>query len=104
MDIAWRIDWVGAFLTIAGVTLFLVGLQAGGYQYPWVDAKVLAPLIIGLLMILAFPAWEYYGAKHPIVPAAIFKGQSVVALGFAAVFVAGTSKIYQLAIHAHTPP
>ena len=37
MDIIKRIDYVGALLSIGGVTLFLVGLQAGGYQYAWVS-------------------------------------------------------------------
>lgn len=89
MQIAAKIDYVGAFLSISGVTLFLVGLQAGGYQFPWTSAKVLAPLIIGLLLILLFPAWEIWGAKNPMVPSVIFKGQRVVALAFAIVFVAG---------------
>lgn len=91
MQIAKRIDWMGAFLTIAGVTLFLVGLQAGGYQYPWTTGKVLAPLIIGAILILLFPVWEVFGAKHPMVPRAIFQGQRVVALGFIVVFIGGES-------------
>lgn len=53
-----RIDYVGTFLSIGGVTMFLVGLQAGGYQYPWISGKVLGPLIVGLIMIIAFPIWE----------------------------------------------
>ena len=89
MQIAKRVDWLGAFLSIVGVTLFLVGLQAGGYQYPWKTGKVLGPLIVGLLMLLIFPVWELYGAKHPMVPAVIFRGQRVVALGFIAVFIGG---------------
>lgn len=91
MEIVRRIDWIGAFLSITGVTLFLVGLQAGGYQVPWVSGRALGPLIIGGLMtFLAFPLWEAYG-KHPypMVPAKIFKGQRVVALAYVIVFVAG---------------
>lgn len=86
-----KIDYIGAFLSIGGVTLFLVGLQAGGYQYPWTAGKVLGPLIIGLLLlIVAFPVWEIYGAKNPMVPGEIFQGQRVVALALMIVFIAGT--------------
>jgi hypothetical protein len=40
-DILKKIDYVGAFLSNAGFSLFLVGLQAGGYQFPWKSAEVL---------------------------------------------------------------
>jgi hypothetical protein len=35
MEILKRIDFVGAILSITGVTLFLVALQAGGYTHSW---------------------------------------------------------------------
>lgn len=43
MDIIKRIDYFGAFLRIGGITLFLVGLQGGGYQYPWVRVSEYKP-------------------------------------------------------------
>jgi hypothetical protein len=91
MQILRRVDWVGAVLSILGVTLFLVGLQAGGYQHPWTSGHTLGPLIVGgLITFVAFPLWEVYG-KHPfpMVPAKIFKGQRVVALAYVVVFIAG---------------
>ena len=88
-DILKRIDYVGAFLSIGGVAIFITGLQLGGYEYPWTSGKVLGPLIVGLIMILAFPAWEVYGTKYPMVPWAIFKGQRVVALALVIVFIGG---------------
>nr|POE51505.1 serine/threonine-protein kinase ppk16 [Quercus suber] len=89
-DILKRIDYVGALLSIGGVTLFLVGLQAGGYQYPWTSGTTLGPLIVGGLMLFAFAAWEAWGPhKYPMVPGSIFKGQRVVALAFGIVFIAG---------------
>jgi hypothetical protein len=90
MDTLKRIDYFGAFLSIGGVTLFLVGLQGGGYEYPWISGKVLGPLIVGLLMIIAFPIWEWFGPhEYPTMPRAIFQGQRVVALAFGIVFIAG---------------
>ena len=89
-DILKRIDYMGAFLSIGGVTLFLVGLQGGGYTAPWTSGKVLGPLIVGALMIIAFPIWEWYGPhQFPMMPREIFQGQRVVALAFGIVFIAG---------------
>ena len=84
-----RIDWGGAFLSITGVTLFLVGLQYGGYEVPWTDAKALAPLIVGIILIIAFPVYEYFVPEYPMAPGAIFKGQRVVVMAYIIVFIAG---------------
>jgi hypothetical protein len=50
---------------------------------------VLGPLIVGIIMILAFPAREVWRTKQPMAPARIFHGQRVVALALVFVFVAG---------------
>ena len=89
IDILRQIDYMGAFLSFGGITLLLVGLQAGSYQYPWKSVKALGPLISGIVMILAFPIWEWKGTKSPMVPWAIFEGQSVVAISLVAVFIGG---------------
>ena len=44
----------------------MMGMQWGGYQYPWGSAHVLAPLILGVAMLVAFGLWESYGAKNPM--------------------------------------
>ena len=84
-----RVDYGGAFLSISGLSLFLAGLQAGGYQFPWVSAEVLAPLIIGIVVIIAFIVYEAYFAKYPMVPGDIFKGQRIMTLSFVIAFIAG---------------
>jgi hypothetical protein len=84
-----RIDFLGAFLSITGLTLFLVALQAGGYTHAWTSAYVLCTLLIGFLTIVAWIVWEWKGAKHPMVPMELFKGQRVVALAYTVAFVAG---------------
>ncbi|OQU94613.1 hypothetical protein CLAIMM_00947 [Cladophialophora immunda] len=48
-----RIDYIGAFLSIVGITLFLVALQSGGYTHPWESGYVLAQLLIGILLVIA---------------------------------------------------
>ena len=49
----------GNLIIIAGTTLAIVGLTFGGIRFPWVSAQVLAPLIIGVVIIGLFsPPWE----------------------------------------------
>lgn len=88
-EIVRRIDYLGGFLSITGLTLFLVALQAGGYTHPWVSAYVMCPLFIGFFTLVAWIVWEGWYAKHPMVPLELFKGQRVVGFAFAVAFVAG---------------
>jgi MFS family permease len=89
MQIIKRIDFMGGFLSITGLVLFLVALQAGGYTHPWDSAYVLATLLIGMALIGAWVVWEWKFASHPMIPGELFKGQRVVGLSFAVAFVAG---------------
>lgn len=84
-----RIDYVGAVLSLTGLTIFLVALQAGGSSHPWSSAYILVQLILGLVLIGAWIIWEYKFAKYPMVPKEIFAGQRVVGLVFFVAFVAG---------------
>lgn len=84
-----RIDFLGGFLSITGLVLFLVALQAGGYSHPWKSAYVLCTLLIGLALIFTWVVYEAKFAKYPMVPKELFMGQRVVALAFGVAFVAG---------------
>ncbi|KAH7088754.1 major facilitator superfamily domain-containing protein [Paraphoma chrysanthemicola] len=66
-----QVDYIGGFLSTVGVTCFMMGLQWGASQYPWGSAHNLAPLIIGIVFIVAFFVWEFY-APYPMVPRALF--------------------------------
>lgn len=84
-----KIDYVGGFLSIVGLTLLLVALQSGGYTHPWKSAYCLSTLIIGIALIATWIVWEAKFAKYPMVPGALFKGQRIVALAYATAFVGG---------------
>lgn len=60
-------DYLGGFLSISGMILFMMGMQWGGYQYSWKSAHVLVPLILGAVLLIAFFIWEKY-APHPMFP------------------------------------
>ncbi|KAK5090250.1 hypothetical protein LTR05_000421 [Lithohypha guttulata] len=88
-DLLKKIDYLGGSLSIAGLTLFLVAMQAGGYSHPWTSAYVLVTLIVGLLLIVAFCVWEWKFAKYPMIPHEMFAGQKIVGMAFGIAFVAG---------------
>ncbi|KAF2110595.1 major facilitator superfamily domain-containing protein [Lophiotrema nucula] len=84
-----RIDYIGGVLSITGLTLFLVALQSGGYTHAWASAYVLCTLLIGLALIAAWVVYEWKGARHPMVPKELFKGQRIVGLAYVIAFAAG---------------
>lgn len=67
-------DWLGLFLFLAGCTLFIVGVSWGGSMAPWISATVLAPIIIGLLILIGLGLYEaYYTLAAPLFPPRLFR-------------------------------
>lgn len=65
-EIIKQIDFVGGLLSIAGMLLFMMGLQWGGYQYAWSSPHVLVCLLLGVALLVAFVVWEASFAKFPM--------------------------------------
>ncbi|TAQ90728.1 hypothetical protein B7494_g947 [Chlorociboria aeruginascens] len=86
-----QIDFVGGFLSISGMILFMAGMQWGGYQYKWSTAHVLAPLILGAALLVAFVFWEAYGAKHPMFPARLKQAPRILILTLIITFISGAN-------------
>ncbi|GFF85032.1 hypothetical protein IFM47457_06679 [Aspergillus lentulus] len=90
-EVIRRIDFVGGLLSITGLILFLAGMQWGGYQYPWTTAHVLAPLILGFMILVAFGLWEIYGAKYPIFPTRLKQEPRTLGLTLVITFISGAN-------------
>ncbi|PWY90507.1 MFS general substrate transporter [Aspergillus sclerotioniger CBS 115572] len=90
-EIVSRIDFVGGFLSISGLIVFLAGLQWGGYQYDWTSAHVLVPLILGFMVMVAFAFWEIYGAKYPIFPSRLKQEPRILGLTLVITFISGAN-------------
>ncbi|PGH04451.1 hypothetical protein AJ80_08504 [Polytolypa hystricis UAMH7299] len=84
VSLFWQLDVVGIVLLIAVFALILVPFTlAGGVVTQWKTAKVIAPLVIGVLCIPVFIVWEMK-CKHPMVPFNLLKDRAVWgALGIA---------------------
>ena len=90
-EILKRIDYVGGFLSISGVLLFMAGVQWGGYQYSWKSVHVLVPLILGGCLFIAFLLYEAFLAPYPMFPGALLQEPRVLLLTFIITFISGSS-------------
>ncbi|KAJ6523912.1 major facilitator superfamily domain-containing protein [Mycena vulgaris] len=73
------VDWIGAFLGVAGLILFNFSFN----QAPlagWSSPSVIAPVVIGVIMLLLFALWEMKGAKAPILPFDIWRAPTFLAV------------------------
>lgn len=84
-----QLDFIGAFLFIAGLAVFLFGLESGGNMYPWTSAGALAPLIIGLIVFLGSFIYDFIVPKDPLFPWYLFKNFREFSALPVLVFVAG---------------
>lgn len=54
-------------MIIASSTACVIALSWGGVRYPWVSARVLAPLVLGICGLCAALLYEARFAKEPLV-------------------------------------
>jgi len=97
-EILRQIDYVGGLLSIGGMLLFMMGMQWGGYQYPWHSAHVLVPLLLGAAMLVGFFCWEAYGAKNPMFPKRLRQEPRILALTLVITFISGVMRPIALPI------
>ncbi|KAK3997976.1 major facilitator superfamily domain-containing protein [Cladorrhinum sp. PSN332] len=81
-----RVDWLGGFLFIGGLTSFLVGMSWAGVQFSWKSAQVLAPMLVGVASVVASIVWECYGAREPFLRPSLFYSPSALAAYACALF------------------
>lgn len=90
-EVLRRIDYIGGFLSIGGLLLFMMGVQWGGYQYSWHSTHVLVPLILGLVMICCFIVWESKFVKYPMFPGRILQEPRILLLTLVITFISGSN-------------
>lgn len=69
-----RLDLPGCGLLTTGLTLFLTGLNLGGGIFTWTSAPVLATLIIGIVILIAFGVYEWKFTMTGILHHDLFRG------------------------------
>lgn len=73
----WQLDIIGVILMICVFGLILVPFTlAGGVSTTWKEAKIIAPLVVGIVLVPVFIFWERT-TKHALVPFHLFKDRGV---------------------------
>ena len=89
-ELFWYMDVIGMILLIACLSLISVPFTiAGGFSGRWKQAKVITPLIFGILCLPAFVYWERRCA-HPLDPFKLLRDRAIWgALGIAVMLNTG---------------
>lgn len=89
------IDFVGVVLALGGTAVFFLGLNWGGNDYSWGSPHVIASLVVGFVVVVAFVLWQWKGAAVPLIPLHIFRARIVNGCTLTT-FIAGWDSMVQL--------
>ncbi|KAL2260299.1 hypothetical protein VTK26DRAFT_5721 [Humicola hyalothermophila] len=81
-----RVDWVGGFFFISGMTSFLIGLSWAGVQFEWKSAQAIVPMVVGMASVVVCFFWEYRYAREPFLRPSLFHSTSALATYACALF------------------
>ncbi|OLN94161.1 Siderophore iron transporter mirB 8 [Colletotrichum chlorophyti] len=74
-----ELDLAGMILVVAGFGLFLLPFSLAGYQaHQWREPKIIAMIVLGVLLLIAFPFYEKHIAPKSFVPFELFKNRTVL--------------------------
>jgi hypothetical protein len=79
-----RVDYVGAVLVAAGLTLAVDGLLNGS-DHAWGSRSVLVPLLVGAALLIGFVASQLI-VRVPLVPLRFFRNRTRVTANLATIF------------------
>jgi EmrB/QacA subfamily drug resistance transporter len=99
-----KVDWTGAFLVSAAVSLLLVWVTFAGNKYDWISWQTYA-MVGGSIVLGALFVFAESKASEPIIPLRLFRNRTITLASLASLFVgvamfAGTvffSQYFQLA-------
>lgn len=82
-----HIDYLGATLIMAGVSLLLVWVSLAGNQFDWVSSASIA-LVVGGLAVIGLAIWvEAKVAVEPVVPLRLFRDRTTTLATLASVLI-----------------
>jgi EmrB/QacA subfamily drug resistance transporter len=95
-----NLDVGGAALSAAGLAATVYALIEAG-QHGWSDPRIVASLVVGIIALLAFVAWQRR-APHPLVPLGLFTVRNFASANLATAFVYGAIAMGSLAVALYT--
>lgn len=78
VELFWELDVVGILLVICVLGFILVPFTlAGGVKSKWQQGSIIAPLVVGFVLIPPFIWWEKSFARFPIIPFSLITDRGV---------------------------
>jgi len=71
-----HVDWLGALLITAGVSLLLIWVTLAGNEFDWLSGTT-ALMVGGAVALLAIAVWVESRVDEPIIPLDIFRNRTV---------------------------
>ena len=84
-----RLDWIGNALFIPGLVLFGFALTSSTGIYPWKSAKIIAPLVVGAVLLILFILYEWLVKKDGMLHHGVFTNGRNFPLVFGLFFMEG---------------
>ncbi len=81
-----KIDYLGATLIVAGISLLLVWVSLGGNQFAWVSTRS-ALLVVGGVLVVAAAIWVESRATEPVIPLRLFRDRTTALATSASVMI-----------------
>jgi MFS family permease len=82
-----RIDYLGATLIVAGVSLLLVWVSLAGNQFAWGSATSYALVVAGLVTLVSAVYVEARVAAEPVIPLRLFRDRTTALATVASVMI-----------------
>jgi EmrB/QacA subfamily drug resistance transporter len=82
-----RIDYLGATLIVAGVSILLVWVSLAGNQFAWASLTTLALVVTGVAVLVLAGYVEARVAEEPVIPLRLFKDRTIALATVASVMI-----------------
>lgn len=74
-----ELDVAGMLLIVAGFSLLLLPFSLAGYQaQQWREPKIIVMIVLGALLLVAFPFYEKHIAPKSFIPFELFKNRTLL--------------------------
>ncbi|KAG7666429.1 ARN1 [[Candida] subhashii] len=94
----WQLDIIGLLLLVVCLGCLLVPLTlAGGIHSKWKKGYIIAPIVVGGVLLPVFVCWEHWGARHPVAPFHLLKDRgiwSALTISFLLNFISSIESTY----------
>jgi EmrB/QacA subfamily drug resistance transporter len=81
-----KIDYVGATLLVAGVSVLLIWVSLAGVNFAWMSLSTVV-MVVGGLLLLGLAVFAETRAAEPVIPLSLFRSRTLTLASIASLFV-----------------